>query len=31
MYDGVEWIEIQEEIKAEGTSNIEMTTYDINK
>lgn len=31
MYDGVEWIKIQEEIKAEGTSNIEMTTYDINK
>lgn len=31
MYDGEQWVEIQEEMKVQGTSNIELTTYDLNK
>lgn len=31
VYDGEQWVEIQEEMKVQGTSNIELTTYDLNK
>ena len=31
MYDGEQWIEIQEEMKVQGMSNIELTAYDLNK
>ena len=31
MYDGKKWVEIQEEMKVQGTSNIELTAYDLNK
>ena len=31
MYDGEQWVEIQEEMKVQGMSNIELTAYDLNK
>lgn len=31
MYDGINWIEVQDKTRVKGTSNIEMTAYDINK
>ena len=31
MYDGEQWVKIQEEMKVQGMSNIELTAYDLNK